>query len=65
MQQAEQERFCFVYCGKHAPECVCIAGMERLPPEFEAAIFDNLDELYVCDEKDDHEHQGNHRQGRS
>ena len=45
-------RMCFVYCGKPAPECHCLARMEPLGAEFERAIFDDLDSLYETDEKE-------------
>jgi hypothetical protein len=50
---ATPERLCFVYCGKPAPECRCLAGMQTLGAEFEAAIFNDLDSLYITEEDKD------------
>jgi hypothetical protein len=46
------KRFCFVFCGRPTPECHCLARMQSLGAEFEAAIFDDLDSLY---ENEQHE----------
>lgn len=55
-------QICLVDCKQPAPLCCCrqisdafsdlARQQERLPPEFEAVIFDNLDELYETDEKE-------------
>lgn len=51
-------RLCYVNCGLSGDQCECyreqmatiyarlLAGQERLPPDFEAAWSDNVDQLY-------------------